>query len=127
MCWFVNCCICVLGQIHNQACRDDSDLARRCKTSLDVGNSEGVKTQSGCMRSNYDLMQDQSATLKLANAEADGGWWVHTAQDTHGRTAATNLNPCIILCPVGRLPRPAAAAGSRRNVTRQAVAAMAGM
>ena len=66
----------------------------RVQSRVDTCNSSGVKTQPGRMRSSHDFMEDQSGGVRLANAEADGGWRVHTAHDTHCRNACTRPKHC---------------------------------
>ena len=82
------------------------------------------KSQLGCIRSSHNLTDDQAGRQTLANAEADGCWRVHTAEDTTSTNAAARPNPCNSMWPGGCRPRTAA--GSRSNGPRQAVAAKTG-
>ena len=70
-------------------------------------------------------MEDQAGKRKRANTDAVGGWRVHTADDTPSRNAATRPKHCHFMCQ-GDI-RPRAAAGSSRNGTTQAVAAITGI
>ena len=67
----------------------------------------------------------QAGRQKRANIGAVGGWWVHTADDTPSRDAATRPKQFSFMCQ-GDI-RPRAAAGSSRNGTTQAVAATTGI
>lgn len=81
-------------------------------------------TQPGRIRCSHDFMEDQAGTYRFASAEAEGGWWVHAAQDKRYRNTTTRPKQCSFMYS-GRC-RPREAAGSRRKGTRQAVAATAG-
>ena len=59
------------------------------------------------------MTDDQAGRLKLANAEADRGWRVHTAEDTPSTNAAARPKHCNGMWPGGYRPRTAA--GSRTN------------
>ena len=67
------------------------------------------------------MKEDQAARRRLADAEAEGGWRVHTAEDTASRTAAVRPKNGMLICP--GVCRHRVAAGSGR--TRQVVAATA--
>lgn len=48
-----------------------------------------------------ERMEGQAGRCRLANAEAAGGWRVHTATDTAGGGAAVGPQRCSFICPGG--------------------------
>lgn len=84
----------------------------------------GQKVEPDCRRSNHDWTEHQPGRQRLAKADADWSWRVHTADVTRSRNAASRATHCNFTCQGARRPR--IAAGSRRNGTRQAMAATTG-
>ena len=99
--------------------------ADMCKTGSGAGKRSGAKSDPVRRRSNHEWMEDQAGKRKRANIDAVGGWWVHTADATPSRNAATRSKHCNFTCK-GDI-RPRAAAGSSRNGTTEAVAATTGI
>ena len=52
------------------------------KTGAGAGSCAGAKIELDCRRSDHERMEDQTGGRRLANADADWGWLVHTADDT---------------------------------------------
>ena len=99
--------------------------ADTCKTGSGAGKRSGAKSDLVRRRSNHAWTGDQAGKQKCANIDAVGGWRVHTADDTPSRNAVTRSKHCNFMCQ-GDI-RPRAAAGSSRNGTTQAVAAVTGI
>ena len=94
-------------------------------TGSGAGNRAGANSDPVRCRSNHAWMEDQAGKRMCANTDAVGGWWVHTADDTPSRNAATRSEHYNFMCQGGIRPR--ADAGSSRNGTTQAVAATTGI
>ena len=91
-----------------------------CKTGVVAGSSAGADKEPDRRQSNHERTDDQAGRRRLANTDSDGGSLVHATDDTPSKNAATRDKHCNFTRQgVGR---PSAAAGSRRNRTRQAVA-----
>ena len=76
-------------------------------------------------QSNHEWTDDHAGRLRLANTDSDGGSLVHAADNIPSKNAATRDTHCNFMRQGEGRPR--AAAGSRRNGTRQAVAATTGV
>ena len=68
--------------------------AERCRQTQTT--APGLQAQLGCIRSSHNLMDDQAGRPTLANAEADGGWRVHTAEDTPLRMPQQDQNNATV-------------------------------
>ena len=99
--------------------------ADMCRTGVGTGSSAGADKGPDRRQSNHEWTDDQAGRRRLANTDSDGGSLVHVADDTPSKNAASRDTHCN--CMRQRGGRPRAAAGSRRNGTRQAVAATTGV
>ena len=99
--------------------------ADMCKTGVGAGSSVGACKEPDRRQSNHERTADQAGRRRLANTDSDGGSLVHAVDDTPSKNAATRDKHCNFMRQGGG--RPSAAAGSRRNETRQAVAATTGV
>ena len=98
--------------------------ANMCRTGVGAGSSAGADKGPDRRQSNHERTDDQAGRRRLANTDSDGGSLVHAADDTPSKNAATRDTHCNFKRQGGGRPR--AAAGSRMNGTRQAVAATTG-
>ena len=99
--------------------------ADMCRTGVGAGSSAGADKGPDRRQSNHEWTDGQAGRRRLANTDSDGGSLVHAADDTPSKNAATRDTHCNFMRQEGGHPR--AAAGSRRNGTRQAVAATTGV
>ena len=99
--------------------------ADMCRTGVGAGSSAGADKGPDRRQSNHERTDDQAGRRRPANT--DGGSRVHTADDTPSRKSATRAGHCNFMITRQGGRRPSAAAGSRRNWTRQSVAATAGV
>ena len=99
--------------------------ADMCRTGVGAGSSAGADKGPVRRQSNHEWTDDQARRRRLANTDSDGGSLVHAAADTPSKNAASSDTHCNFMRQGGGRPR--AAAGSRRNGTRQAVAATTGV
>ena len=99
--------------------------ADMCRTGVGAGSSAGADKGPDCRQSNHERTDDQAGRRRPANTDADGENPVHAAADTPSKNAATSDTHCNFMRQGGGRPR--AATVSRRNGTRQAVAATTGV
>ena len=99
--------------------------ADMCRTGVDAGSSAGADKGPDRRQSNHERTDDQAGRRRPANTDSNGDSPVHAAADTPSKNAATSDTHCKFMRQGGGRPR--AAAGSRRNGTRQAVAATTGV
>ena len=92
-----------------------------CRIGVGTGSSAGADKGPDRRQSNHEWTDDKAGRRRLANTDSDGGSLVHAADDTPSKNAATRDTHCNFMRQGGGRPR--AAAGSRRNGTRQAVTA----
>ena len=99
-----------------------------CRTGIGAGSSAGADKGPDRRQSNHAWTDDQAGRRRLANTDSDGGSLVHAADVTPSKNTATRGTHYNFMRQGGgggRGGRPRAAAGSKRNGTRQAVAAIA--
>ena len=96
-----------------------------CRTGVGAGSSAGADKGPDRRQSNHERTDDQAGRRRSANTDSDGDSPVHAAADTPSKNAATSDTHSNFMRQGGGRPR--AAAGSRRNGTRQAVAATTGV
>ena len=99
--------------------------ADMCSTGVGAGSRAGADKGPDRRQSNHEWTDDQAGRRRLANTDSDGDSPVHAADDTPSKNTATRDTHCNFMRRGGGRPR--AAAGSRRNGTRQAVAATTGV
>ena len=96
--------------------------ADTCKTGAGAGSCDGPKTELVCRRSNHERTEDHGGRRRFANADAAGGWWVHSVDDTPSRKRRGHRQILQLHAKRGDGPGRRQL-GSTRNRTRQAMAA----
>ena len=96
-----------------------------CRTGVGAGSSARADKGPERRQSNHERTDEQAGGRRPANTDSDEGCLVYAAGDTPSKNAATTDTHCTFMRQRGGRPR--AAAGSRMNGTRQAVAATTGV